>query len=212
MTTARKDLGNTLSPYLATVKVGLKGMDEGQQQEILAEIQSHLTDRIEQMTLQGSISPLEEALAAMGDPHQLSEEFVSEQSAVQASRSYFPWVLLRAASHLVLTGVRGAFVFVAGLIGFAATFAFMLAAIAKLIIPARIGFWVGPNTSVVWGYPGTTVGAHELAGPAFAYISIILAFLFGSGTTLLLKHMLRFSWTATKVLPSTPGLSLKRVG
>jgi uncharacterized membrane protein len=197
MTTVHEDCRDLIDKYLATVRTGLKGLGEGQQAEILAEIRSHLTDRIEQLRQQGSTCPTEDALAAMGDPDEISRQF-SETAVVRASSlSNFPWVLLRAASRLALTGLRGARVFAAGLIGYGTAISFMAAAVAKLILPAKVGFWVGPHTGVNWGYPANTSGAHELAGQSFVYISIALAFTFASGTTLLLKRMLR-SWRSTR--------------
>jgi uncharacterized membrane protein len=193
MITANDDRSDSIGKYLARVRAGLKGLDEGQQREILAEIHSHLTDRVEQLKQQGSSHAPEDALAAMGNPDEISRQF-SEAAVVRASsRSNLPWVLLRAASRLALTGLRGTLVFIAGVIGFGVSIAFMAAAVAKLTAPARVGFWVGPRTGVIWGYPGNSFGAHELAGQSFTYISITLAFLCASGTTLLLKQLLR-SW------------------
>jgi uncharacterized membrane protein len=200
MITGREDSGDLIGNYLARVKAGLKRIDQGQQQEILAEIHSHLTDRIEQFKQQGSIRPTEDALAAMGDPDEISVQFAEEDVVRAASRSHFPWVLLRAASRLVFTGLRGALVFTAGLIGYLAGIGFTAAAVAKVIVPARVGFWVGPQTGVIWGYPANTSGAHELAGQSFIYISIALAFLFASGTTLLLRQLLRSSSSAKRKL------------
>lgn len=200
MITARVESGDLISNYLARVKAGLKSIDEDQQQEILAEIHSHLIDRIEQFKRRGSIRPTEDALAAMGDPDEISVQFVKEAVVRAASRSHFPWVLLRAASRLVFTGLRGTLVFAAGLIGYVAAIGFMAAAVAKVIIPARVGFWVGPHTGVIWGYPANTSGAHELAGQSFIYISIALAFVFTSGTTLLLRQLLLSSRSAKRNL------------
>lgn len=202
MITTHDDCNELIGEYLATVKAGIKGLDENQRQEILAEIRSHLTDRINQMRQQGSPRPTEDALRAMGDANDISAQF-SEAVVVRASaHSNSPWVLLRAASRLALTGLRGALVFTAGLIGYAAAIGFMVAAAAKLILPAEVGFWVGPHTGVVWGYPPDTSGAHELAGQSFVYISIAMAFLVASGTTLLLKKMLRSWRSATKPFPT----------
>jgi hypothetical protein len=196
MITAHNDSDVLIGKYLATVGAGLKGLDEDQQRDILAEIRSHLAERIEQLKQLGSTRPAEDALAAMGSPDQISTQFMEVALVHASSHSSFPWVLLRAASRLAVTGLRGTLVFVAGLIGYLAALGFTAATFAKLFLPARVGFWVGPHTSVIWGYPATTTGARELAGGSFAYISIALAFLFASGTTLLLKRLLR-SWRST---------------
>ena len=152
MTSVREDSGNLIENYLARVEAGLKGGDEGQRQEILAEIRSHLMDRIEELRLQGAENPTEVALAAMGDPDALSMQFIAEGVA-RDSRSRFPWVLLRAAARVATTGMRGTLVLLLGVVGYAAAFALIAAAVAKVLDPAGVGFWVGPHTGVIWGYP-----------------------------------------------------------
>lgn len=210
MTTAHENCGELIDKYLATVGAGLKRLGKDKQGEILAEIRSHLTDRVVQLKQHGSTRPTEDALAAMGDPDEISAQFIEAAVVRSSSHSNFPWVLLRAASRLAFRGLRGALVFAAGLIGYVSAISFMAAAVAKLIAPAKVGFWVGPHTGVVWGYPGNTSGAVELSGHWFAYISIILAFLFASGTTLLLKRMLRAWKSAKKALPPGSRLSPNR--
>ena len=207
MTSVREDSGNLIENYLARVEAGLKGGDEGQRQEILAEIRSHLMDRIEELRLQGAENPTEVALAAMGDPDALSMQFIAEGVA-RDSRSRFPWVLLRAAARVATTGMRGTLVLLLGVVGYAAAFALIAAAVAKVLDPAGVGFWVGPHTGVIWGYPADTLGAHELAGRSFGYISIILGFFFLSGTTVLLQRLL----SAKKILLPGPRLGPNRVG
>ena len=211
MTSVREDSGNLIENYLARVEAGLKGGDEGQRQEILAEIRSHLMDRIEELRLQGAENPTEVALAAMGDPDALSMQFIAEGVA-RDSRSRFPWVLLRAAARVATTGMRGTLVLLLGVVGYAAAFALIAAAVAKVIDPAGVGFWVGPHTGVIWGYPADTLGAHELAGRSFGYISIILGFFFLSGTTVLLQRLLQSWKSAKKILLPGPRLGPNRVG
>jgi hypothetical protein len=211
MTSVREDSGNWISNYLTRVEAGLKGGDEGQRQEILAEIRSHLTDRIEELKLQGAENPTEVALAAMGDPDALSMQFIAEGVA-RDSRSRFPWVLLRAAARVATTGMRGTLVLLLGVVGYAAAFALIAAAVAKVLDPAGVGFWVGPHTGVIWGYPSDTADAHELAGRSFGYISIILGFFFLSGTTVLLQRLLQSWKSAKRTLHSTPSLGPNRVG
>jgi len=209
MTSVREDSGNLIGNYLARVEAGLKGGDEVERQDILAEIRSHLTDRIEELRLQGAENPTRVALAAIGDPDALSMQFIAEGVA-RDSLSRFPWVLLRAAARIAATGLRGTLVFLLGVVGYAAAFALIAAAVAKILDPAGVGFWVGPHTGVIWGYPANTVGAHELAGRSFGYVSFILGFFFLSGTTVLLQRLLQSWKSAKKIPPSSPRLGPNR--
>jgi hypothetical protein len=183
-----------ISEYLKRVSIGLKGLSESQRQEIVAEIRSHLADRVQQFISQGSPRPVEAALGAMGDADALALQFTQEVRQQQSSRSFAPWTLLRAAARIALTGFNGTVVFMVGLLGYGAAFAFTLAALLKPIMPSKIGLWVGPHL-FVWGMPGNTMGAHELAGEYFIPVSVVLAFLFASVTTVALRWLMRTtSW------------------
>jgi hypothetical protein len=179
-----------ISEYLNRVSSGLKGIDEAQRQEIVAEIRSHLADRVQQFVAEGSPHPVETALAAMGDPGALALQFTQEMRLQESSRSFVPWVLLRGAARIALTGFKGMMAFTVGLVGYGFGFTFTLAALLKPIMPSKIGLWVGPHL-FAWGMPGSTVGAHELAGEYFIPLSLVLGFLFATATTFALRWLMR---------------------
>ena len=52
----------------------------------------------------------------------------------------------------------------------------------------EIGFWVGPHL-LVWGMSPATPDRNELAGRYFTFVSVAMAFLFASGTTLALRWL-----------------------
>jgi hypothetical protein len=188
--------GDPVSAYIRRVSTGLKGMDESQRQEILAEIRSHLEERVQQFASEGSPRPAEAAVEAMGDADNLANQFLGAVQQKRASRSFAPWVLLRAAGRVALTGIKGFLAFLVGVVGYASALGFTLAAVMKPIMPSKVGFWVGPNV-FIWGMPYPGSGAHELAGQYFIPLSVVFAFLFGSGTTLLLRWMIRGSTRST---------------
>ncbi len=180
-----------ISSYLSQVSGGLKGINEFQRQEIVAEIRSHLADRVQQFINQGSPRPVEAALAALGDADALALQFTQEVPKQHSSRSFAPWVLLRASARIALTGVKGLVAFLVGIFGYVSAFAFIVAAIMKPIMPSRVGFWVGPHLFTWGGVPANTAGAHELAGQYFIPISLVLGFLFASATTFALRWLMR---------------------
>jgi uncharacterized membrane protein len=192
-------LGETRAAYLKQVTAGLKGMSESQQQEILAEIRSHLAERAQQFAGQGFRQPEEAAIAAMGDAGELAMQFARTASVQEASRSFAPWTLLRAAAGIAFTGIKGLLTFLLGVVGYGTALAFSVSAVLKLIMPAKVGFWVGPHL-FVWGVTPTTPNRHELAGRYFVLVSVALAFLFASGTTLALRWLTRSGLSLESVL------------
>jgi len=179
----------SIQEYVKRVSNGLTGIEEAEKQDILAEINSHLSDRIEELRGQGVSHPAEQAFSALGDPAALASQFVAAARQQRASRSYAPWVLLRAAARAASTGAKGMLVFFVGVIGYGAALAFLVAALLKPFFP-QMGLWVG-SWGFVWGMKSDAVAGRELLGQYFSLASVVLAFLFGSGCTLLLQHLTR---------------------
>ena len=100
---------------------------------------------------------------------------------------------------MTVASTRGVFVFLLGLIGYVTSFAFFLAALGKLALPDKFGFWVGPH-GIAWGTVTNTAGEQELAGRSFIWVSLIVAFLVGSATTLFLRWLLRPSGFVANLL------------
>ena len=175
--------------YMNRVWEGLSGMETSERQDTIAEIRSHLNERIEQLRLQGSLHSVEEALAALGDPTELAHHMVSASLQRDESRSYLPWVLLRAARRIASTGAKGLLVFVIAVVGYSAALAFLAAGLLKPLVP-ELGFWVGSG-GIIWGMKSPGATGHELLGEYFVYASIALSFVCGSVCTLVLQRLLR---------------------
>jgi len=166
------------------------GVNAAERSEILAELKSHLIDRIAEFQAQGSRDPLGEALVALGNPIEIVSEFAATANLHAASRSFFPARLLTAAWSMARKFGYGLRLFIFGLVGYTLSLGGLIAAVMKVIFPNRTGFWVG-DFGFVWGIPPNTAFAHELAGKWFIPISAWLAIFFAVGTTLLLRHQLR---------------------
>jgi hypothetical protein len=203
MTANLMESADGVEAYLRRVATGLQIMSESQRQEILAEIRSHLAERVQQLTGQGLPQPVQAAIAAMGDADELARQFARTARAENASRSIAPWVLLRAAAGIAFTGAKGLLTFLLGIVGYGTALAFSVAAVLKLIMPSRVGFWVGPHL-FVWGMTAHTPGRHELAGEYFVPVSVALAFLLASGTTLTLRWQARSKLSLESVLKRLP--------
>jgi uncharacterized membrane protein len=178
-----------IQDFLRRVANGLRALDDPEKQDILAEIGSHLCDRVEELRSQGAPHPAEQAVAGLGDPAELAAQFVASAQQRRASRSYAPWILLRAAARIALSGGKGMLVFFIAIIGYGGAVAFLLGAILKPFLP-QMGLWVG-HWGMVWGLKSDAVSGHELLGQYFVPASIVLSFVFASGCTLLLQRFTR---------------------
>lgn len=185
--------------YLRCVAEGLKEIGKVEKQDILAEIRSHLGERIEQLNAQCTNHAADQAIRALGDPNTLAHQFVEAAHQQRAGRSYAPWVLLHAAARTASSGAKGMLVFLIGLFGYGAALGTMVAAVLKHFIP-RVGLWVG-SWGFVWGVPPNNVTGRELLGQYFIPACVGLAFLFASGSTVLLQRLMR----PKSVLPTILG-------
>ncbi len=179
-----------ISEYVSRVATGLRGLDEAAKRDILAEIESHISDRVEQLRQQGAMSPERQVLGAMGNPDALSRQFMIELNLQRSSRAFAPWALLRASWRFGLTGLKGLALFIAGVIGYSSAIAFLFAAAAKELWPNKVGFWIGSDFAI-WGVKHASLHAHEYAGDSFVSLSLLFAVLSLLGTTLLLRRLLR---------------------
>lgn len=120
--------------YLAKLDAALQPLPALGRTEVVREIASHLAERAEQ-------GRLEEALAALGAPHDFARPYVEDHDLTNALNRSTPLALL-----LTIAG-RGARSLMALTTGFVALvmylFAIAFAAIAVLkpITPANVGLW-----------------------------------------------------------------------
>jgi len=177
-----------IQQYLVKVSAGLKQVDEFQKKEILAEIDSHLRERIEELRAGGDPHPVERAISGLGDAAALASQFVVEAQTKSGIQSYAPWTLVGKAARLARTGIKGLFIFLIGVFGYGFMIAGLVAAGMKPFVP-EMGLWVG-RWGFVWGVKPAAAPGHELLGRYFIAASIALSFVFGSATTLALRRVI----------------------
>ena len=178
---------SSIQEYLKKISARLKGIDDAQKQEILAEISSHLSERITELRGHGDPDPVGQAISSLGDPVDLASQFVAEARTLRGIRSYAPWMLLRRAARTARSGTREFLVFLIALFGYGFAVAGLIAAAMKPFVPG-MGLWVW-RFGMVWGVPPDGMAKHELLGPFFIPASILLSFVFASSTTLLLRRL-----------------------
>jgi HAAS domain-containing protein len=182
----------SIDQYLRKIESRLRrqGLSTTAMSEILAELKSHMIDRVAELEQAGAPQPVQQALQAMGDPDTIADEFLGLRKLKLASRSVLPGTLLAAAWRLTVAGGRSLLLFFCGLVGYTTCVAMLLAAVLKLVIPSRVGLWIG-DSGLIWGIPPADANGLELAGDWFAPISVCLAIVFCAGTTMLLRKQLR---------------------
>lgn len=151
-----------IDSYLARVRTALRGVPEGDIEDILRELRSHAVE-LSGRDGQG----MEEALRSLGDPVELAKTYQAENRMVRAECSRSPLVILEGLRHTTRTRLGRVAATALYLLGYINLFILWAAAAEKLITPSRGGLWYVPGDSwsltlVIFDYPPP--GARELLG------------------------------------------------
>lgn len=148
--------------YLARVRVALRGLPEGEIDDIQRELRSHVID------LAGNgAAGVDSALASLGDPVKLAKTYRAENQMARAECSQSPLVILQALRHTTRSGLGRITVTALYFFGYSNMGVLWAAVIEKVLAPSRGGLWYVPGewssiTLIISGTPPP--GSHELLG------------------------------------------------
>lgn len=129
-----------MNAYLEQLRNRLRGMRDGDVNEIVAELRAHILEKAGAM---GAFAPdvVESTLAALGTPEVLAAEYFTEQLLVRAEVSRSPWRILHGLFHWASLSLAGFAAFLGTVTGYSLGILFVLAAGAKLLHPQTAGLW-----------------------------------------------------------------------
>jgi uncharacterized membrane protein len=181
--------------YLTVLRSHLGPLTIAEREEIVLEIGAHIRDSAEQ-----SGASMSSILARLGPAEQLAAQYREGLLIRQASRSFSPLVLLRAALRLATRGAFGIFVFFCGVFGYSFGAGFLAVALGKMIYPSHTGAWVQDGRLVSAGtfIFGVSPQAHEVLGIWIIPLGLILGSLTLLATTWAIRTSLCISqrWRA----------------
>lgn len=170
-----------IDAYLLELRKSLRGLRQEDAQEIVQELRSHILDKA---AIGGQVAPagIASALEALGAPHELAGQYLSDDLLVRAQASRTPWTILHAAFHWATLSLQGCLVLLASLVGYGFGVSFFLAALIKPFNP-KVGLWMLDNDiySLALGVTDYRLRGHELLGWYLIPIGCAL----GGGTILL---------------------------
>jgi hypothetical protein len=179
---------DTIDRYLLRFRLALTGLAQGDKEDLVSEISSHIVERLEDSSV-----PMDEVvdrtLAGLGTPEVLAARYRTEGLLQRASHSISPLLLLRATMRWAMTGLRGFFAFWVLLMGYLTASALYLTAVLKPFFPENIGLWYGAGTFDM-GYREANGGDAELLGPWYAPVALALGCLCVIGTTKFVRWMI----------------------
>jgi uncharacterized membrane protein len=160
-----------LDLYLDQVRRYLHGLSETERAEIVAELRSHVLDRVEGEFLPDKVDA---ALAALGAPRQVAQLNLSERMAERVAQNRSPLTVLGAVGRLAGASLYGFFTFLVSIIGYGIAAGFLLTAVVKPFAPDRAGLFVSGPHSFSLGVVDHSATAHELLGWWIIPIGVII--------------------------------------
>ncbi len=152
-----------LDTYLHQVQRHLGGLPDAEARETIAELRSHVLDKVAGDL---SVRAIEAALDELGSPREVARLNVTERVAAELETNRSPWRVFSAIGRLASLSVYGVFAFFVSLFGYALAVGFVLTALIKPFNPSHTGLWVRSENSFSWmvgvtDHPGR---GHELLG------------------------------------------------
>ena len=133
----------------------------------------HILDRAaqsEDMSGEAKPAAIDTALAALGSPEELADQYVTDNLLARAEISRSPLRILRSLFRWGSLSVAGFFVLLGSLVGYFFGVVFMLVAVAKLFHPHTAGLWTFPSGrddfefSFRLGFGSVPSGGREVLG------------------------------------------------
>ena len=178
-----KDAGTAhLDTYLAQVHRHLKGLPDAEVRETLAELKSHVLDKVG-----GDVTPagVEAAIAQLGSPREVALANVTERVVAGLETSRSPLRVLRGIVRLAGLSVYGLFAFLVSVLGYGSAAAFLITAAAKPFAWNRAGLWhthIGPDSddfSWTLGFTNNPHRGQEILGVWIIPIGLVAGLLLG---------------------------------
>ncbi len=175
--TANAQQQQKIDAYLSRLRRRLRGFDPSAVTEIVKELRSHILDKASQsvnVTGYTNREPMpaaiDAALAALGSPEELADQYVTDNLLARAEFSRSPLWVLRSLFRWGSLSAVGFFVLLGSLVGYFFGVVFMLVAVAKLFHPQTAGWWKIPSgngdfeLSFRLGFGSVPAGGREILG------------------------------------------------
>jgi uncharacterized membrane protein len=157
-----------IESYLTKLRGHLRGLSEETAREILKELRSHI---MEKAAAEGTTAAaVDAALAALGMPEELAQEYVTDELLARAEVSRSPLRILDGLVRWASLSIAGFFVLVASITGYFLGVVFILVAALKPFHPDAAGLWVlgdaagDSSLSIHMGFGYAPVVGHEVLG------------------------------------------------
>jgi len=168
-----------LDTYLAQVHRHLRGLPDAEVRETLAELRSHVLDKV---AGDFTVPRVEAAIAELGSPREVARVNVTERVIADLEESRSPLRVLRSVGRLASLSLYGTFAFLVTLLGYGSAFGFLKTAAAKPFLPDKAGMWIYRSADGDLNFSigiNDTPQAHEVMGYWIIPVGLVAALVLG---------------------------------
>ena len=177
--------------YFKRVQNVIRVTDSDTQEEIKFEIQDHLYQSFTEIDAENEVSKLLQAIDRLGEPEEFLMHVVSEKLLIKGTRNLSPSSLILGLFYGMWGGIRQVLTGLVFGIGYIFTFVMGVLSFAKLFIPEKLGLFIWPDGSWMFGLTGDPSGSEEILGYWLIPLSLAITFILYYTLTLGIRMMLK---------------------
>jgi hypothetical protein len=180
--------------YLGTLRQRLRGIKQDEVREIVEELRSHILDGAtasEAPNAEITEAGIDAALAALGPPEKLADQYLTDTLLARAEVSRSPVQILSSLFRWASLSMAGFFVLLGSVLGYFFGAVFILVAALKPFHPHTAGLWLISNGaddyefSFRLGFGSIPPGGRDLLG----WWIVPIGWMAGFGLVMLTTHI-----------------------
>jgi hypothetical protein len=140
------DAQQKIEGYLRRLRGLLRGFNDAEVSEVIAELRSHLTDKLAAGGEPTAVG-VDAALAALGRPEELASHYITDNLLARAEVSRSPLQILKGLFRWASLSFAGCLVLLGSLAGYFFGGVFLLCALLKPLHPHTAGLWASRDTT-----------------------------------------------------------------
>jgi HAAS len=163
------DVKQRIEAYLSTLQGRLRGASDAEVREIVEELRSHIIDKAA-ASGEATAAGVDAALAALGSPEELADEYMTDNLLARAEASRSPVRIMESLFRWASLSVAGFFVLVGSMVGYYLGTVFLLVAALKPFHPQTAGLWLlrgstgDSEISLRLGFGSVPAGGMDILG------------------------------------------------
>lgn len=163
------DAKQQIEIYLSRLRRRLAGVNPQEIHEIVEELRGHILDKVATQG-EATAADVDAALAALGSPEELADEYLTDNLLARAAASRSPLRILQSLQRWASLSFAGFLVLSGAALGYFLGIVFILVAALKPFHPQTAGLWLLPNSggdsefSLRLGFGTAPATGRELLG------------------------------------------------